>query len=131
MRFHPSTMAEQHDGEDARAAQHRSSHNNSSASTETATGHAGRFPLELYRMLETVTSMDLNRIVCWEDDGNSFMIQNKPEFERVAMPIFFQRLKYSSFKRLLHLHGFKSVSQRGALKANCFFRVSCYIVRSL
>ena len=47
----------------------------------------GRFPVELYRMLDTVTKRGMESLVSWQDDGKSFMIHNKPEFERVVMPM--------------------------------------------
>ena len=81
-------MAAQYDDDDDETgAQIPSSSIASNVSSEAGGIKAGRFPLELYRMLDTVSSMDLDKLVCWQDDGKSFMIHNKPEFERAVMPM--------------------------------------------
>lgn len=81
--------AKDESGDDARAAQHASSNTEAKAAAEigNTAAAAGRFPSELYRMLDTVASKGMDGLVCWQEDGKSFMIHDKPEFERVVMPM--------------------------------------------
>ena len=58
-----------------------------SASNNSARSRNNKFPLDLYSMLETVTSVNLDHIVGWHPSGASFVIHNKPQFESEVMPM--------------------------------------------
>ncbi|CAB9514920.1 shock factor protein 1 [Seminavis robusta] len=63
-------------------------------------------------MLNTVENQGLQNIVGWQSSGAGFVVHNKQQFETQIMPKFFPRLKYVSFKRRLHLFGFRSDSKQ-------------------
>ena len=56
------------------------------------------FPIDLYRMLEAASEQNLEHIVCWSQDGLGWFVRDRKAFASDVMPIFFYRLKMSSFK---------------------------------
>jgi len=76
------------------------------------------FPLKLYVMLDDATSADpskdrelpgvpdgevLSQIVCFQPHGRAFKVQDIDLFKAHVLPVYFGKMKYSSFLRQLNL----------------------------
>ena len=75
------------------------------------------FPCMLHQCLSDIEALGqrdpamrrLNEIVGWQQQGTAFRVHDKDKFETIIMPVWFIRLKYSSFVRQLSLFGFKKI----------------------
>jgi heat shock transcription factor len=45
-------------------------------------------------------------LICWSDDGNSFIVLDEDEFARTLIPELFKHNNYASFVRQLNMYGF-------------------------
>ena len=82
------------------------------------------FPTQLYKMLdeidnsqgaaaETVAGRTFVSIVSWQPHGKCFLIHDEDLFSKYVLPKYFCRLKFTSFQRQLHFHGFKRLCKQG------------------
>ena len=67
------------------------------------------FPLKLHKMLYEVYKIGLEDIVCWQQHGRCFKI-NQPGKMKPILDLFFGGSKYSSFQRNLNIYGFKRIT---------------------
>lgn len=103
-------------------------HNSTSASpVNTGAAKAvdpNHFPTHLYKMLEeidngegaaaeTVEGKTFASIVSWQPHGKCFLIHDEDKFSKYVLPKYFCRLKFTSFQRQLHFHGFKRLCKQG------------------
>ena len=64
------------------------------------------FPHKMYDLLEDVEQKNLDDIVSWLPDGESFKIHSQVGFEQTIMPMYFSGMSsYKSFRRQLNLYG--------------------------
>jgi hypothetical protein len=90
----------------------------SSSLVVTRGGNATVFPLKLYGMLDDAASADPSRdrqlpgmpdghlishIVCFQPHGRAFKVQDVALFKQHVLPVYFGKMKYSSFLRQLNL----------------------------
>lgn len=54
-----------------------------------------------------------NDIVCWSEDGKSFLIKKHNEFRDQVLPQYFKHNNYSSFVRQLNMYDFHKVRNEG------------------
>lgn len=92
------------------------------------------FPVMLHRMLADIEELgrkdpdmqSLQKIVSWDSEGTAFKIHDKKKFASLLMPIWFMRIKYTSWIRQLNTYGFKKVHddgpKKGALYHESFVR---------
>jgi len=91
---------------------------------------SNHFPSVLYKMLDeiekgqgaaapTVAGEDFASIVSWQPHGKCMHIHDEKNFCDVILPKYFCRLKYTSFQRQLHFHGFRRVCKQGAVCCLC------------
>ena len=79
------------------------------------------FPVMLHRMLTDVDELSLKdpdmkslqEIVSWQPHGTAFKIHDKKKFVSIVMPIWFMRIKYTSWVRQLNTYGFKKDNDDG------------------
>ncbi|KAL4490404.1 hypothetical protein ABPG72_002614 [Tetrahymena utriculariae] len=64
------------------------------------------FLVKTYEMLE---QQDHKDIVCWSEDGKSFLIKKHNEFRDQVLPQYFKHNNYSSFVRQLNMYDFHKV----------------------
>ncbi|EAR83599.2 HSF-type DNA-binding domain protein (macronuclear) [Tetrahymena thermophila SB210] len=64
------------------------------------------FLVKTYEMLENQEHKD---IVCWSEDGKSFLIKKHNEFRDQVLPQYFKHNNYSSFVRQLNMYDFHKV----------------------
>ena len=80
------------------------------------------FPCMLHQCLTDIQALSqrdpamasLQTIVGWQKQGAAFRVHDKKKFEDLIMPVWFVRLKYSSFVRQLSLFGFKKIHKETA-----------------
>ena len=86
------------------------------------------FPSTLHRMLTEIEELatreasmaHLKDIISWQEHGMAFKVHDRQKFVNIVMPIWFCRLKYSSFVRQMNLFGFKRIQQEGSDKGAMF-----------
>ena len=86
------------------------------------------FPCRLHRMLTDIDQLAQNdssmahlpKIISWCADGRSFKIHDRKKFVDTVMPIWFSRLKYTSFVRGISGHGFTRVRCAGPANGAVF-----------
>ena len=79
------------------------------------------FPTMLHRMLADIEELgrkdpemgSLKKIVSWQPHGKAFKIHDRKKFVSVVMPVWFMRIKYTSWIRQLNTYGFKKVHEDG------------------
>ncbi|KAL4483168.1 hypothetical protein ABPG74_019194 [Tetrahymena malaccensis] len=64
------------------------------------------FLVKTYEMLDNQEHKD---IVCWSEDGKSFLIKKHNEFRDQVLPQYFKHNNYSSFVRQLNMYDFHKV----------------------
>lgn len=64
------------------------------------------FVLKLWNMVNDKKNQEYIR---WADDGQSFIIQSKENFDQLVLPRYFKHSNYSSFVRQLNLYGWHKV----------------------
>ncbi|CAB9500928.1 stress transcription factor A [Seminavis robusta] len=108
--------------------------------TPTAANNAS-FPVMVHKMLTDIDDLTKNdpnekisHIISWQPHGRAFKIHDREKFATVAMPIWFMRLKYSSWVRQLNQYGFKKIQDgpdRGALYHDDFLRGDLELAQSI
>jgi hypothetical protein len=70
------------------------------------------FPFKLHAMLHDVARDGNDAIVSWLPNGMQFRIHRPTEFAHFIMPRYFDKTKYRSFQRQLHIYGFQRVTDK-------------------
>lgn len=81
---------------------HVSSHN----SGNTAPNRRPAFILKLWNMVNDPKN---HEYIKWSDDGESFTIKCKDNFEKLVLPRYFRHSNYSSFVRQLNMYGWHKI----------------------
>jgi len=79
------------------------------------------FPCMIYQCLQDIqvlgerdeTLRHLGKIISWQTHGRAFKIHNRKNFIELVMPIWFPKIKYSSFTRQCCLYGFTRIQDKG------------------
>ncbi|CAB9529609.1 Heat stress transcription factor [Seminavis robusta] len=78
------------------------------------------FPRTLHKMLTEIDARaerdgdtKLQQIISWQEHGMAFKIHDRKKLMDLVMPVWFPRLKYSSWVRQLNSYGFKRVINEG------------------
>ncbi|CAB9511390.1 transcription factor [Seminavis robusta] len=58
-------------------------------------------------------AVEIRKSIAWQPHGRCFFIHNQEEFSKSILPKWFPRLKYPSFQRQLHKHGFRRLHSQG------------------
>ena len=67
------------------------------------------FPEKLHRLILEAKQDEKEHIVCFSEDGSKFQILSTAGFEAEILPKYFRHNKITSFKRLLHMYGFRRI----------------------
>ncbi|CAB9509511.1 HSF-type DNA-binding [Seminavis robusta] len=82
------------------------------------------FPTKLHRMLVEIDDNpkyeSMKELISWQPHGRCFIIRNEKKFIEKVMSHFFRVIKFSSFRRQLHLFGFRKLSRQGPDKGAYF-----------
>ncbi|WVR04934.1 hypothetical protein IAU60_001946 [Kwoniella sp. DSM 27419] len=81
-------------------------------------GEVLKVPAFLNKLFTMVSDNEVDDLIYWSDDGNSFFVPNAEHFGRELLPRWFKHSNFSSFVRQLNMYGFHKVPhlQSGALK---------------
>jgi hypothetical protein len=60
-------------------------------------------------------SHEFTETVRWNQDGNSFIIENIERFEEEILPVYFRHRNFSSFVRQLNMYDFHKIRNEGNL----------------
>ncbi|WVQ77943.1 hypothetical protein IAT38_000023 [Cryptococcus sp. DSM 104549] len=97
-------------------------------------GEVLKVPAFLNKLYTMVSDSEVDDLIYWGENGDSFFVPNAEHFGRELLPRWFKHSNFSSFVRQLNMYGFHKVPhlQSGALKnetpvelwefANPFFR---------
>ena len=72
------------------------------------------------RTVLSCTDEEIASVIAWRPNGKSFTIMRPEKFEKVVMPRFFAKGKYSSFVRKLNRWGFRQVVGRSSPDVGAF-----------
>lgn len=78
------------------------------ATTQQKSGEA--FPVKLHKLITAAEECGMEYMISWRPNGQSFRINNKAEFEKRALPFWFNHSQLASFQRQLLLYGFRRIS---------------------
>jgi hypothetical protein len=81
-------------------------HVSSNNSGNTAPSRRPAFILKLWNMVNDPKNQEY---IKWSDDGESFTIQCKDNFEKLVLPRYFRHSNYSSFVRQLNMYGWHKI----------------------
>jgi hypothetical protein len=68
------------------------------------------FPCKLFEILEDADENGFRHVVCWNSEGDGFMVHDTAAFMKQVIPQYFNQTKYKSFQRQLSLYGFTRVT---------------------
>uniref|UniRef100_A0A6V1UTD2 HSF-type DNA-binding domain-containing protein n=1 Tax=Heterosigma akashiwo TaxID=2829 RepID=A0A6V1UTD2_HETAK len=71
-------------------------------------------PIFVRKTFEMVNACD-RMIVCWTEDGKSFLVKDRIRLAREVIPRYFKHNKFSSFVRQLNFYGFRKVKSAALL----------------
>lgn len=71
--------------------------------------HSSNVPAFLTKLWTLVEDADTNELICWSQEGNSFMVLDEQRFAKEILPKFFKHNNMASFVRQLNMYGFRKV----------------------
>ncbi|KAJ8355926.1 hypothetical protein SKAU_G00187200 [Synaphobranchus kaupii] len=66
-------------------------------------------PAFLTKLWTLVEDNDTNELICWSQEGNSFLVLDEQRFAKEILPKFFKHNNMASFVRQLNMYGFRKV----------------------
>ncbi|KAM4713696.1 heat shock factor protein 2 [Anableps anableps] len=66
-------------------------------------------PAFLTKLWTLVEDVDTNELICWSQEGNSFLVLDEQRFAKEILPKFFKHNNMASFIRQLNMYGFRKV----------------------
>ncbi|XP_066963994.1 heat shock factor protein isoform X12 [Macrobrachium rosenbergii] len=67
-------------------------------------------PAFLTKLWRLVDDRQTNDLICWTENGRSFIIQNQARFARELLPQYYKHNNMASFVRQLNMYGFHKVA---------------------
>ncbi|XP_077567727.1 heat shock factor protein 2 [Stigmatopora nigra] len=71
--------------------------------------HNSNVPAFLTKLWTLVEDADTNELICWSQEGNSFLVLDEQRFAKEILPKFFKHNNMASFIRQLNMYGFRKV----------------------
>ncbi|KAM8832075.1 heat shock factor protein 2 [Spinachia spinachia] len=71
--------------------------------------HNANVPAFLTKLWTLVEDGDTNDLICWSQEGNSFLVLDEQHFAKEILPKFFKHNNMASFIRQLNMYGFRKV----------------------
>lgn len=72
-------------------------------------------------MLDGVETDGLSDIVSWQPHGKAFRVHNQKEFSSKVLPNYFEKTKFRSFQRQLHIYGFLRIRSKSSPDYNAYY----------
>ena len=64
-------------------------------------------------LMDILSNTYLSSIICWLPDGQSFLIADQKNFEKIVLPSYFRTSLFNSFVRKLNRWGFRRIKRTG------------------
>ncbi|XP_056127508.1 heat shock factor protein isoform X1 [Rhinichthys klamathensis goyatoka] len=71
--------------------------------------HNNSVPAFVSKLWALVEAESTNELICWSQDGCSFLVQDEQRFSREVLPLYFKHSNMTSFVRQLNMYGFHKV----------------------
>ncbi|XDV54401.1 hypothetical protein PO909_022697 [Leuciscus waleckii] len=71
--------------------------------------HSNSVPAFVSKLWALVEAESTNELICWSQDGCSFLVQDEQRFSREVLPLYFKHSNMTSFVRQLNMYGFHKV----------------------
>ncbi|XP_051763717.1 heat shock factor protein [Ctenopharyngodon idella] len=71
--------------------------------------HSHSVPAFVSKLWALVETQSTNDLICWSQDGSSFLVQDEQRFSREVLPLYFKHCNMTSFVRQLNMYGFHKV----------------------
>ncbi|XP_077409203.1 heat shock factor protein 2 [Vanacampus margaritifer] len=71
--------------------------------------HNSNVPAFLTKLWTLVEDATTNELICWSQEGNSFLVLDEQRFAKEILPKFFKHNNMASFIRQLNMYGFRKV----------------------
>ncbi|XP_061667918.1 heat shock factor protein 2 [Syngnathoides biaculeatus] len=71
--------------------------------------HNSNVPAFLTKLWTLVEDAETNELICWSQEGNSFLVLDEQRFAKEMLPKFFKHNNMASFIRQLNMYGFRKV----------------------
>jgi hypothetical protein len=81
------------------------------------------FPYQLQQILNNGAKKQLEAIVSWLPNNQSFKVHDQDAFVKEVLPRYFKITKYKSFIRQLNSYGFQRLHQKGPSQGGYFHRL--------
>jgi len=69
----------------------------------------GNVPAFLAKLWKMVDNPETDLLICWSDEGTSFLIRNQADFTKQMLPYYYKHSNMASFVRQLNMYGFHKV----------------------
>jgi len=69
----------------------------------------GNVPAFLAKLWKMVDNPETDLLICWSDEGTSFLIKNQADFTKQMLPYYYKHSNMASFVRQLNMYGFHKV----------------------
>lgn len=66
-------------------------------------------PAFVSKLWTLVEAQATNHLICWSQDGCSFLVQDEQRFSKEVLPLYFKHSNMTSFVRQLNMYGFHKV----------------------
>ncbi|KAL1492913.1 hypothetical protein ABEB36_011079 [Hypothenemus hampei] len=70
----------------------------------------GNIPAFLVKLWKMVNDPSTDHLICWSQNGNTFIIQNQAQFWYKLLPLYYKHNNMSSFVRQLNMYGFHKIT---------------------
>merc|ERR1719430_1482504 len=69
----------------------------------------GNVPAFLAKLWKMVNNPEIAHLICWSDEGSSFLIKNQSQFSSSLLPFYYKHSNMASFIRQLNMYDFHKV----------------------
>ncbi|XP_077098419.1 heat shock factor protein isoform X2 [Siphateles boraxobius] len=87
--------------------------------------HCNSVPAFVSKLWALVEAESTNELICWSQDGCSFLVQDEQRFCREVLPLYFKHSNMTSFVRQLNMYGFHKVVHVGVGLPKADGQVNC------
>lgn len=89
--------------------------------TTTTTTTKSDLPQFVTKLYELVSQPDIDSVVCWGRNGDTFIVLDLSMFAQNVLPTYYKHDNFRSFERQLNIYGFQRCTEQPTAKALEFF----------
>ncbi|KAG1970404.1 heat shock factor protein isoform X2 [Pimephales promelas] len=82
-------------------------------------------PAFVSKLWALVEAESTNELICWSQDGCSFLVQDEQRFSKEVLPLYFKHSNMTSFVRQLNMYGFHKVVHLDTGLPKAYGQVNC------